>query len=50
MFLLLMLTGYGFSYDGCVDDKYYFQINTPKTDYGIVVSADEVYCDTIYNR
>lgn len=50
MFLLVFLFGYGFTYDGYVDNKYYFQINTPKTDYGIVVSEKEIYCDTIFHK
>lgn len=43
-------SGYGFGYDGCVDKEYYFQVNTPTADYGIVVSEDSIYCDTIFYK
>lgn len=51
MFLLsLVFSGYGLWYDGCYENKHYFQINTPKVDYGIVVSEREVYCDTVFYK
>lgn len=48
--LTVLLAGYGFSYDGCHDSKHYFQVNTPKADYGWVMTETELYCDTIYQR
>lgn len=42
--------GYGCCYDGYESGKYYFSILTPQADYGIVVSEEEIYCDTIFER
>jgi hypothetical protein len=48
--LTLVLCGYGFSYDGFLDNKYYFQVNTPDTDYGIVVSEKGIDCDMVFHK
>lgn len=49
-FLSIVLSGFGLGYDGCSGDNYYFEVNTPNVDYGIVVELDqdpEVYCDVV---
>jgi hypothetical protein len=50
--LLCILSQYGFSYDGKEENKHYFQVNTPDTDYGFVMDTKtkEIYCDTIYTK
>lgn len=48
--VLIGSLGYGFGYDGYENGKIYFSILTPKTDYGIVVSETEIYCDTIFEK
>jgi hypothetical protein len=48
--LILAAMGYGIGYDGFEDNKHYFQINTPKTNYGIVVSEKGIDCDMIYYK
>jgi hypothetical protein len=47
-FLLLCAMGFGFGYDGCEDQKHYFQVITPSKDYGFVVGKDGFYCDVVY--
>lgn len=47
------LIGSVFSYDGKVDNKHYFQVNTPEADYGFILDLENepyLYCDTIYYR
>lgn len=46
------LMGYGVSYDGCHENNLLFQVNTPRVDYGIVVSTEkpEIYCDMVMYR
>lgn len=51
--LALLLGGYGFGYNGCEGRNYYFEVNTPKADYGLVVELDEnpqVYCDVVAKK
>lgn len=48
--LLILLSGYGVSYDGYEDQKHYLQINTPSVDYGIIVSEDGIECDMIFYK
>lgn len=48
--LCVLLSNYGFSYDGLHDSKHYFQINTPEADYGWVLSEKELYCDVVYYK
>lgn len=48
--LILFLSNYGASYDGFSENKHYFQINTPKADYGIVLEDMNLYCDMIVEK
>ena len=48
--LLICSLGYGCVYDGYENGKIYFSLLTPQADYGIVVSVDEIYCDTIFEK
>lgn len=48
--VLAFSLGYGCGYDGYENGKIYFSLLTPKTDYGIVVSEAEIYCDTIFEK
>ena len=48
--VLIGSLGYGLGYDGYENGKIYFSLLTPQADYGIVVSADEIYCDTIFEK
>jgi len=53
LILSLVLSGYGFAYNGCEGRNYYFEVNTPKIDYGFVVEMTEtpkVYCDVISQK
>lgn len=50
LFTLAWNSGYCFGYDGRVNQDHYFHICTPEVDYGIVVSDDEIYCDTIFYK
>jgi hypothetical protein len=47
LLLTLVLSGYGFGYDGSEQNNHYFHVNTPNADYGIVVSDQEIYCDVV---
>lgn len=51
--LAIVLSGYGFWYDGYESHKYYFEVNTPSADYGLVLDMTEtpkVYCDVIAEK
>ena len=50
IFLAILMSGYGIGYDGYEANKYYFQVNTPKADYGIVVTEKEIYCDVMVEK
>ncbi len=50
LFTLTWNSGYSFGYDGVLDEDHYFYITTPEVDYGIVVSDDKIYCDTIFYK
>lgn len=53
IFALCTIFGCGFSYDGQLENKYYFQVNTPEADYGFVVQIEPkftVYHDMVHYR
>jgi hypothetical protein len=50
LWCLLCSTGYGLAYDGNQEGKHYFQVNTPKADYGLVLEKSNIYCDLVYNK
>ena len=50
--ILSIVSQYGFHYDGFSEQKHYFQVNTPDTDYGFVMDTQtkEIYCDLVYTK
>lgn len=45
--LCVLLSGYGFGYDGTEENKHYFHVSTPTTDYGFVLEESGVTCDIV---
>lgn len=45
--LWIIISGYGFGYDGSQDNKHYFHVSTPKADYGFVLEDSGVSCDIV---
>lgn len=48
--LCVLLSGYGFGYDGSQDDKHYFHVTTPTTEYGFVLEESGVTCDVVNQK
>lgn len=46
--VILGFLGYGAGYEGFDDGKAYFEIRTPKVEYGVVVESRGIYLDTIF--
>lgn len=51
---LCTLLGYGVSYDGQLENKHFFQLNTPNVNYGFVVKIENqsttMYWDMIHYK
>lgn len=48
--MLLGLVGYGVGIEGFVNGKLYVGLYTPKCEYGYVVTQEEIYLDTIFEK
>jgi len=48
--LLVGMLGYGAGYEGYDDGKWYFGMYTPTCEYGWVVTGEDVYLDTIFQK
>lgn len=47
---LFGMMGFGGSYQGYDDGKYYFEIHSPDVEYGLIYDGREVYCDLIHYK
>jgi len=47
---VFMLFGFGFGFEGCENGKVYVGLYTPTTEYGYVITSEQVYLDTILEK
>lgn len=50
LFLFFGTIGYGLGYEGYEDGKLKFGVYTPSAEYGYVVTENEIYLDTIFEK
>lgn len=49
MFAIIIL-GFGIGLEGIEQNKIYFGIYTPTAEYGMVMTQNEIYCDTVLEK
>lgn len=48
--IILIMSGYGFGYEGYENGKLHVGLYTPRVEYGYVISDKEIYLDTVFEK